>query len=51
MMSWDYQVPVRIGDVTVIPGDYLVGALHGILVIPAHIVEDVLADAELPQRA
>ena len=47
MMSWDYQVPVRIGDVTVIPGDYLVGALHGILVIPAHIVEDVLADAEL----
>ena len=47
MMSWDYQVPVRIGDVTVIPGDYLVGALHGILVVPAHIVEDVLADAEL----
>ena len=47
MMSWDYQVPVRIGDVTVIPGDYLVGALHGILVIPAHIVEDVLSDAEL----
>lgn len=46
-MSWDYQVPVRIGDVTVAPGDYLVGALHGILVIPAHMVEEVLEYTEL----
>ena len=45
-MSWDYQVPVRIGKVTIIPGDYLVGALHGVLVIPAHMVEDVLEHAE-----
>jgi 5-oxopent-3-ene-1,2,5-tricarboxylate decarboxylase / 2-hydroxyhepta-2,4-diene-1,7-dioate isomerase len=35
MMSVDYQVPVRIGSVTVIPGDILVGESTGILVIPA----------------
>ena len=45
-MSWDYQVPVRIGNVTVVPGDYLVGAIHGVLVIPAHMVEEVLKHAE-----
>lgn len=43
-MSVDYQVPVRIGSVTVIPGDILFGERHGILVIPAEIVEKV-ADA------
>jgi regulator of RNase E activity RraA len=37
MMSVDYQVPVRIGNVTVIPGDILVGESTGILVIPAAI--------------
>ena len=46
MMSVDYQVPVRIGSVTVIPGDILVGDTTGILVIPADIVEKV-ADTAL----
>jgi 5-oxopent-3-ene-1,2,5-tricarboxylate decarboxylase / 2-hydroxyhepta-2,4-diene-1,7-dioate isomerase len=46
MMSVDYQVPVRIGSVTVIPGDILVGDSTGILVIPADIVEKV-ADTAL----
>ena len=41
MMSVDYQVPVRIGSVTVIPGDILLGERHGILVIPAQIAEKV----------
>src|SRR5687767_535067 len=41
MMSVDYQVPVRIGSVTVIPGDILVGDTTGILVIPAEIAEKV----------
>ena len=41
MMSVDYQVPVRIGSVTVIPGDILVGDSQGILVIPADIAEKV----------
>ncbi len=41
MMSVDYQVPVRIGGVTVVPGDILVGERHGILVIPAEIAANV----------
>jgi regulator of RNase E activity RraA len=41
MMSVDYQVPVRIGNVTVIPGDILVGESTGILVIPAAIAEKI----------
>jgi regulator of RNase E activity RraA len=45
LMSVDYQVPVRIGAVTVIPGDLLIGERHGILVIPAAIVDKVLAKA------
>ncbi len=45
MMAVDYQVPVRIGGVTVAPGDYLVGERHGVLVIPASIVDKVLAKA------
>ena len=45
LMSVDYQVPVRIGGVTVVPGDLLIGERHGILVIPAAIVEKVLAKA------
>jgi len=45
MMSVDYQVPVRIGGVTVMPGDILVGERHGVLVIPAAIVDKVLDKA------
>lgn len=45
MMAVDYQVPVRIAGVTVAPGDFLVGERHGVLVIPASIVDKVLAKA------
>jgi len=45
LMSADYQVPVRIGSVTVVPGDILIGEDHGILVIPASIVNKVLSTA------
>ena len=45
LMSVDYQVPVRIGGVTVIPGDILIGEDHGVLVIPASIVDKVLERA------
>jgi regulator of RNase E activity RraA len=45
MMSLDYQVPVRIGSVTVIPGDILLGERHGILVIPASIADKVAEEA------
>jgi regulator of RNase E activity RraA len=53
LMSIDYQVPVRIGNVTVIPGDILLGERHGILVIPAAIADEVvdaaLAKSELEE--
>ena len=45
LMSADYQVPVRIGNVTIIPGDILLGESHGVLVIPAAIVNNVLTKA------
>lgn len=45
MMAVDYQIPVRIGGVTVAPGDLLIGERHGVLVIPASIVEKVLDKA------
>jgi len=44
-MSVDYQIPVRIGGVTVIPGDILLGDMHGILVIPAAIAGKVIEKA------
>ena len=50
LMSVDYQVPVRIGSVTVVPGDILIGERHGILVIPAGIVDKVLAKAMAHDR-
>ena len=46
LISADYQVPVRIGNVTVVPGDILLGDTHGILVIPAAIANEVV-DAAL----
>jgi regulator of RNase E activity RraA len=45
LMSVDYQIPVRIGNVTVAPGDILLGDRHGVLVIPAHLAERVVDEA------
>ena len=45
LMSVDYQVPVRIGNVTILPGDVLVGEEHGVLVIPAAVLDKALAKA------
>jgi len=44
-MSVDYQVPVRIGGVTIVPGDILIGESHGILVIPADMADKVVDKA------
>jgi regulator of RNase E activity RraA len=37
----DINVPIACGDVAVFPGDVLVGDDDGIMVIPAHIVDEV----------
>lgn len=49
LMSVDYQVPVRIGNVTIRPGDLLLGERHGVLVIPAALAEEVV-DAALSKQ-
>ena len=49
LMSVDYQVPVRIGNVTVRPGDLLLGERHGVLVIPAAVAGEVV-DAALAKE-
>jgi regulator of RNase E activity RraA len=40
------QVPVTIGTVTVSPGDWVVGDDDGVVVVPAAVAADVLAEAE-----
>lgn len=42
----DFDVPVRVGGVTVKPGDYLLGDIDGVLVIPPDIVGEVVSRAE-----
>lgn len=45
-----YQVPVKIGKVTVRPGDIIFGDIDGVLCIPREIAYDVLLRAEAIQR-
>ena len=40
------QVPVAIGRVRIVPGDWIVGDDDGVVVVPAAIAEDVLVEAE-----
>lgn len=41
-----HQIPVRIGDVTIKPGDVVLGDIDGVLVVPRGIAYDVLVRAE-----
>lgn len=41
------NIPIRIGDVTVNPGDYIVADRDGAVRVPKVIVEDVVAKAEI----
>ena len=42
----DLNVPISCGGVPVYPGDVLVGDSDGVMVIPAHMVDQVLEEAE-----
>ncbi|MDP6787471.1 MAG: RraA family protein [Rhodospirillales bacterium] len=42
----DFDVPVRIGGVAIAPGDFILGDVDGILVLPAAVVDQVLEEAE-----
>ena len=41
-----YQIPIKIGDVDIKPGDVIVGDIDGIVVVPREIAYDILIRAE-----
>ncbi len=41
------NVPVRIGHVTVMPGDVVLGDSEGVYFIPSHLVQDIVDEAEI----
>lgn len=41
----DTNVPIACGDAPVFPGDVLVGDADGVIVVPAHIAEEIAAEA------
>ncbi len=41
-----YQIPIKIGDVTIKPGDIVMGDIDGVLIIPRRIAYEVLIRAE-----
>jgi regulator of RNase E activity RraA len=43
--AMDINVPIGCGDVAVFPGDVVVGDGEGVVVIPAHIANDIAAEA------
>lgn len=49
VMLTGINVPVRIGNVTVIPGDVALAKKQGIVFIPPHLVEEIVLTAEIVQ--
>lgn len=47
MMLTGINVPIRIGSVTVLPGDIVLGKLDGVIFIPPHLAEKVVKTGEL----
>jgi 4-hydroxy-4-methyl-2-oxoglutarate aldolase len=46
MMLGGINVPIRIGRATVLPGDAVLAKKEGVVFVPAHLVEDVVLNAE-----
>ncbi len=46
VMLTGINVPIRVGGVTVMPGDLVVGDREGVYFIPPHLVKDVLGRAD-----
>lgn len=49
-VPWETDVVIACGGAAVVPGDYVVGDADGVLVVPAALVDEVLADAEQQER-
>jgi regulator of RNase E activity RraA len=43
--AMDINVPIGCGDAPVFPGDIIVGDREGVVVIPAHMVDEITAEA------
>ena len=41
----DINLPIGCGDVAVFPGDVVVGDAEGVIVIPAHLADEIAAEA------
>jgi regulator of RNase E activity RraA len=41
----DIDVPIGCGDVPVFPGDVVVGDAEGVVIVPAHLAEEIAAEA------
>ena len=41
-----YQVPIRIGDTVIRPGDFVFGDIDGVVIVPAEMVTEILLAAE-----
>ena len=46
MVLMGLNTPIRIGDVMVLPGDLVIGQKEGVLFVPAHLAEQVVATSE-----
>ena len=47
MMLMGLNVPIRIGEATVLPGDVVLAKREGVIFIPAHLAEQVVESAEI----
>lgn len=43
------NIPIRVGDAVVLPGDVVLGDRTGVVFIPPHLVEEIVENAELIQ--
>jgi regulator of RNase E activity RraA len=50
MVLMGLNTPVRIGNVMVLPGDLVIAQREGVLFVPAHLAEQVIATAEFVTR-
>jgi len=46
----ELQVPIRIGEVGILPGDFILGDVDGVVAIPGALTEEVLRETEEKMR-
>ena len=46
----ELQIPIRIGEVCILPGDFILGDVDGVVAIPGALTEEVLVEAEKKMR-